>query len=180
MKNLKPLTIDSAPDAAKKGLRAAEKKYGFVPNMMATFAHAPAVLDGYIALGAAWEKSSLTAKERQLILLTASVENRCAYGAAVHATVLKSLGVDGKTIKAVRTKSPLRDEKLNSLVALTRELVTERGFVPERIKEHFIETGYDESSLMEVLAGIALMTMTNYLDHLNPVPIDPAFQAGLN
>ena len=24
------------------------------------------------------------------------------------------------------------------------------------------------------------MTMTNYLDHLNPVSIDPAFQAGLN
>jgi alkylhydroperoxidase family enzyme len=90
------------------------------------------------------------------------------------------LGVDGKAIKAVRTKSPLSDEKLNSLVALTRELVTERGFVAERIKEQFIENGYDENALMEVLAGIALMTMTNYLDHLNPVAIDPAFQAALN
>lgn len=180
MKNLKPLTIDSAPDAAKKGMKAAQKKYGFIPNMMATFAHAPALLDGYLALGAAWEKSSLTAEERQLILLTASVENKCSYGVAVHSTVLKSLGVDGEIIKAVRNKSSLRDEKLNSLVGLARELVTERGFVPERTKEHFIETGYDENALMEVLAGIALMTMTNYLDHLNPVSIDPAFQAGLN
>ncbi len=158
-------------------MRAARDKYGFVPNIMAIFAHAPALLDGYLALGAAWEKSSLTATERQLILLTASVENKCSYGAAVHATVLKSLGVDGKTIKALKTKSPLRDGKLDALAALTRDLVTGRGFVAERTKEHFIEVGYDENALMEVLAGIALMTMTNYWDHLSPVSIDPAFQA---
>lgn len=180
MKDLKPLTIDSAPVAARNGMTAAQKKYGFIPNMMATFAHAPALLDGYLALGAAWEKSSLTVEERQLILLTASVENKCSYGVAVHATVLKSLSFDAKAIMAVRTQSSLRDEKLNSLVALTRDLVTERGVVAERVKEHFIENGYDEVALMEVLAGIALMTMTNYLDHLNPVSIDPAFQAGLN
>jgi uncharacterized peroxidase-related enzyme len=177
MKNLKPLTIDCAPDAARKALKAAEKKYGFVPNMMATFAHAPALLNGYLELGAAWEEASLTAKERQLVLLTASVENKCSYGIATHATVLKSLSVDGETIKAVRAKLPLRDENQNALVAVTRELVSQRGFVTESIKERFFSSGYNEVSLMEVLVGIALMTMTNYWDHLSPVSIDPAFQA---
>jgi uncharacterized peroxidase-related enzyme len=177
MKTLKPLTIDSAPDAAKKGLKAAEKKYGFIPNMMATFSHAPALLNGYLALGSAWEEASLTTKERQLVLLTASVENKCSYGVATHATVLKSLRADAETIKAVRAKLPLCDEKQNALVAVTRELVTERGFVTKNTKERFISAGYNEVTLMEVLVGIALMTMTNYWDHLSPVSIDAAFQA---
>jgi hypothetical protein len=31
--------------------------------------------------------------------------------------------------------------------------------------------------MMEVLVGVALKTISNYLDHLNPTPIDAAFQA---
>lgn len=30
---------------------------------------------------------------------------------------------------------------------------------------------------MEVLVGVALNTMSNYLDHLNPISIDPVFRA---
>ena len=30
---------------------------------------------------------------------------------------------------------------------------------------------------MEILAGVALKTISNYLDHLNPISIDPAFEA---
>ena len=61
---------------------------------MATFANSPSVLDGYLALDTAWGRSSLTATERQIILLTASVENRCLYGTAAHATVLKAMKLD--------------------------------------------------------------------------------------
>lgn len=177
MKNLKPLTIQSASSAAREGLKSVQARLGFVPNMMAIFAHAPVLLNGYLALYAAWEKASLTAKERQLVLLTASVENKCSYGAAVHATAFKSVRGDAETVRAVRSKAPLRDEKQDALVAVIKELVTERGFVAENTKERFISSGYDEVALMEVLVGIALMTMTNYWDHLNPVCIDPAFQA---
>ena len=30
---------------------------------------------------------------------------------------------------------------------------------------------------MDILAGVALKTISNYLDHLSPISIDPAFQA---
>ena len=55
--------------------------------------------------------------------------------------------------------------------------VSERGFVSEDAKKHFFEAGYDEVALMEILAGVALKTISNYLDHLSPISIDPAFQA---
>src|ERR1700736_4782437 len=63
--------------------------FGFVSNLMAIFANNPAVLQGCLALDAAFEKGSFTPRERQLVLLAASVENNCNYRTAAHSTVLK-------------------------------------------------------------------------------------------
>jgi len=180
MKCLEPQTVESAPAGSKEGMKALRKKFGFVSNLMATFANSPSVLDGYLALDTAWEHSSLTATERQIILLTASVENKCLYCTAADATVLKAMKLDVAIVKAIRSRKSLPDERQDALVALTRELVRERGFVAESVKERFFKAGYNEATLMEVLVGVALNTMSNYLDHLNPISIDPVFRAEAN
>ena len=43
-------TADSAPDAAQANLKAAEKKMGFLPNIFAKMAEAPALLEAYRTL----------------------------------------------------------------------------------------------------------------------------------
>ena len=179
MKTLKPQTIQAAPDGSREGLRSIQKRFGFVPNLMGTLANSPAVLNGYLALDAAWESSSLTREERQIVLLTASVENKCRYCVAAHVTGLKAMGLDAGAIGAICNRSLLTEPKQNALVAITRELVSQRGFVSQACKKAFFETGYDVIALMEVLAGVGLKTMSNYLDHLSPISIDPAFQAGM-
>lgn len=178
MKHLNPLTVETAPEGSKETLRNIQNGYGFIPNLMGTFAHSPAVLNGYLGLDAAWEKSSLSPKERQLILLAASVTNNCNYCKAAHSTILKSMmKVDAATVTAVREKKPLADSKLDVLVRLTRELVGERGYVSENTKDQFLRQGYTEAQMMEVVVGVALKTISNYIDHLNPVAIDPGFKA---
>jgi AhpD family alkylhydroperoxidase len=145
---------------------------------MATFANAPAVLNGYMAMDAAWEaQSTLTAKERQLILLATSVENHCNYCKAAHSTALKGMmKVDAALVNAVREKKSLSDAKLNTLIKFTKELVTERGYVSETTKIEFLKAGYTEVQMMEVIVGVGLKTVSNYIDHINPVEIDPAFK----
>lgn len=176
MNTLKPLTIETAPEGSQETLQAIQKGFGFIPNLMATFANSPAVLNGYMGLDAAWSKSSLTPKEQQLILLTTSVENNCRYCTAAHSTILKNMmKVDAEIVKAVRSKGQIQDLKLNALVQFTREVVSERGYASENAKANFIKAGYNEVSMMEVLVGIALKTISNYLDHLNPTPIEAAF-----
>jgi uncharacterized peroxidase-related enzyme len=178
MKHLEPLSIETAPEGSKETLRSIQKGYGFIPNLMATFAHSPAVLNGYMAMDAAWEKSTLSAKERQLILLTTSVVNQCAYCKSAHSTILKSMmKVDASIVSAIREGKPLADAKLNALVTLTRELVSERGYASEEAKADFLNRGYSEVQLMEVVIGIALKTVSNYIDHINPVAIDEGFKA---
>lgn len=174
---LKPQTIESAPEGSKATLENIKKGFGFIPNLMATFANSPAVLNGYMGLDAAWEKSSLTPKERHIILLTTSVANKCPYCIAAHSTILKGMmKVDPSIVKAIRSGEALNDHKLNALVQFTKEVVVERGYVSERTKANFIEAGYQASTMMEVLVGVALKTISNYLDHLNPTTIDDAFK----
>lgn len=84
-----PLTIANAPEDSKPVLENIQKSFGFIPNLMAIFANNPTVLEGYLALDAFYEKGSFTPRERQLILLAASVENHCNYCAAAHSTVAK-------------------------------------------------------------------------------------------
>jgi alkylhydroperoxidase family enzyme len=61
-----------------------QKSLGFIPNLMAIFPNKALVLEGYLALGALFEKGSFTPSERQIILLAGSVVNNCNYCAAAH------------------------------------------------------------------------------------------------
>jgi uncharacterized peroxidase-related enzyme len=176
MATLRPQTIESAPQGSKATLQAIQKRNGFIPNLMATFASSPALLNGYVGLDTAWEKSSFDAQERQLIFLAASVENRCRYCVATHATALKGLKVNRQCIQAVRNRGSLGNQRLDALVTLTRELVLERGFVAPKTRRRFVAAGFNEVALMEVLIGVALKVMSNYLDNLAPIAIDAAFR----
>ena len=169
-------TVESAPQGSKAILQAIQKRNGFIPNLMATFASSPALLNGYVGLDTAWQKSSFSALERQLILLAASVENRCGYCIATHATALEDLKVNRQCILAVRNRGSLGNQRLDALVTLTRELVLERGFVAPNTRRRFVAAGFTEVALMEVLIGVALKVMSNYLDNLAPIAIDAAFR----
>lgn len=173
-----PLTIADAPAGSKPVLEKIKIFNGRIPNLMATFANNPAVLQGYVALDRAFEEGSFRPKERQLILLAASVENNCNYCTAAHATVLKGvLRTTNEIVSAVRNNTLVPDAKLNALVTLVKELVRERGYAKTETIQNFIAAGYKKEQVMELLLGIALKTMSNYLDHISPTPIDKEFAA---
>ena len=171
-----PQTIATAPDTSKPILEQIQKSYGFIPNLMAIFANSPTVLQGYLALDAIWEKGSFPPRERQLILLAASVESD--YCAAAHSVIAKgALHAPAEVVTAIRNNTPVPDAKLNALIALVKEIVRERGYASEETIQRFIAAGYRKEQVMELLIGIALKTISNYLDHISSAPIDQAFAA---
>ncbi|HEY4047131.1 MAG TPA: carboxymuconolactone decarboxylase family protein [Acidobacteriaceae bacterium] len=173
-----PLTIATAPEGSKPILENIQKSLGFIPNLMAIFANNPTVLRGYLALERAYENGSFTPRERQIILLATSVENHCSYCASAHSTIAKAfLHTPAEVIAAVVYNTPVPDAKLNSLVTLVKEIVRERGHAKDETIQNFIAAGYRKEQVMELLIGIALKTISNYLDHISPAPIDQAFAA---
>lgn len=169
---------DQVPAGSRPILEKVKKAFGFIPNLFAAFSNSPILLEGYWGLDAVYSRGTLSAAERQLVLLTASVVNECAYCVAAHSTVLKGmLKVPATVIAAVRAGEPVADAKLNALVHLTRELVQGRGHVASATIQTFLSAGYRTEQIGEVLIGIALKTLSNYTHHLSPVTIDAAFQA---
>jgi len=173
-----PLAIENAPEASKPILEKVRIANGFIPNLMAVFANNPAVLKGYVALDSAFEGGSFRPRERQLILLAASVENKCHYCTAAHATILKNvLRTPAEIVSAARNNTTVPDGRLNALIALVKELVREGGYARAETIQDFIAAGYKKEQVMELLLGIALKTISNYLDHLSPAPLDQEFAA---
>jgi uncharacterized peroxidase-related enzyme len=173
-----PLTIATAPEASRPALEKIRESLGYIPNLMAIFANNPTVLQGYLALDAVFEKGSFTPRERQIILLAASVENHCNYCVAAHSTLAKgALHTPAEVVAAVRDGTPVPDAKLNALVTLVKELVRERGYAKDKTIQKFLAAGYKKEQVMELLLGIALKTISNCLDHISPTPLDPAFVA---
>jgi uncharacterized peroxidase-related enzyme len=176
-----PLQMADAPERSKQILKSYEKSSGFIPNLIAKLANNPTVLQGYLALEDVYSKGSFTPSERQIILLATSVENKCNYCTTVHSTIAMSFLYTSSTIvAAVLNGTPVPDAKLDSLVTLVREIVRERGHVKDKTIQDFIASGYQREQVMELLLGIALKTISNYLDHISPTPVDEAFASGHN
>jgi hypothetical protein len=97
----------------------------------------------------------------------------CNYCAATHSQIAKTLlRTLAEVIAAVRNNTPVPDAKLNALVGLVRELVRERGYAKENTIQRFLAAGYTKEQVRELLLGIALKTISNYLDHISPAPLD--------
>ncbi len=169
-------TIDNAPEASRPLLQGVEKALGFVPNLYATFAESPAVLEGILALDAALDKGTLSNVERQLVKIAVSTENGCTYCVAAHSTLAGMLKARPDVVAAVRTGAAVPDAKVDALITFTRAVVREKGFVPEDAMADFLAAGYTKAQLIEVVGQVGLKTLHNYVHALTQAPLDAAFE----
>ena len=171
-------TRETAPAGAVGAIDAAREAYGFVPNLIASLANAPAAAVAYMAVADAFDGSSLSAQEQQLVLLTTSFQNRCHYCMAAHSVVGDMVGLPDHVLQAVRDGQEISgDARLEALRAFTASVVENRGWVPEQEVDAFLDAGFDARSVLEVLTGVTLKTLSNYMNHLAATPVDPQFEA---
>lgn len=168
---------DNAPEESKPLLSAAKDSFGFIPNLLGEFAEAPAVLEGYLKLDEIVQKTSFSAKEQQLAILAASIENECHYCSAIHSTILKNqLNVDEEIVDAVRNGDTVPHEKFNALVSYVRNVVGNRGNISDSDIEAFLDAGFTKQNVLEVNLIVALKTISNYTNHIADTPLDEPFQ----
>ena len=84
-----PLLTQQAPSKSREILEQARRHFGFVPNLLASMAHSPVALSVYFYANVGFEFGTLTLAERQIVLLTASKENKCAYCSASHSALAR-------------------------------------------------------------------------------------------
>ena len=168
---------ETAPEGSKPILAATLKKFGFVPNLIRVMAEAPAAGEAYMAVMDIFESSSLSDAEKQTILLSVSFVNECEYCMAAHSMVAGMKNVQAGIIEALWSGMTLPDPKLDALAALTRSIVETRGWPTEAAKEAFFAAGYGTSEYLEVIVGVTVKTLSNYVNHAADTPLDTAFEA---
>lgn len=171
-------TIQSAPAAAKPLLEAAKAKLGFIPNLYGNLAEAPAALQAYLDLSGHFDKTSFTPVERQVVLIAISTENNCEFCVAAHSLIARKIvRVPDAVIDALRQLKPLPDARLNTLALFTRAVVRDRGFVAQDVLAAFLKAGFTQSQVIEVVLGVAMKTLSNYVNHLTGTKTNPEFAA---
>ena len=170
-------TKDTAPADSLPFLEAAEKKFGFIPNLIGELAESPATVEAYLTLGGIYGKSSFTPAEQQVVLLTANYENECHYCMAAHSAGAKMAKLSDVAIDALRAGTPIPDTKLEALRVFARKVVTQRGWVDPSDVTAFLNAGYSKANVLEVVTGVALKTISNYVNHIAETPLDDKFAA---
>ncbi len=170
-------TPESAPASSKPILEGAQKSLGFVPNLYGVLAESPALLEAYTKVGGLFDGlRSFNATERQIVLLSTSFENGCHYCMAAHSTIAGMQKVPEAIVQALRSGEPIADARLEALRTFTRTVVRERGWVAPAVVQTFLDAGFTRGQLLEVILGVGMKTLSNYVNHVASIPLDDAFQ----
>jgi alkylhydroperoxidase family enzyme len=165
-------TIETAPDGSKAALQALRQALGLIPNLAATMASSPPLVNSFVAAFGQFAGGGFSGGERQILLLSNAVANSSAWAVAFHSTMALKEGVDPDDVKAVRNRALPRDPGLAALSALTRALIEKRGHLdPPEID------AVDPGRLLEVITGVAISTMANYTGTIASPALEEAFRA---
>ena len=167
-------TVETAPES-KVLIEQAQQAFGFLPNLLATMADAPSLLEGYMTLSAIFDKADLSPTERQTVLMVNNRLNGCTYCMSAHTGISKAQGVPDDIIAALRDGSELSDPKLEALRVFAVKINESRGWPSDDDIDALLAAGYSNRTVLEVILGTALKVMSNYTNHIASTPLDQPF-----
>ena len=167
-----PSSIDAAPAAAQPLLEAVKKQIGSAPNLFRITATSPAALEGYLSLNGALAKGALDAATRERIALAVAQVNGCRYCLAAHTYLGKNVAKLGDAEIAANRNGHSSDPKADAAVAFARKVTLDRGAVSDADFAQVRASGYSDAEIVEIVAHVALNTLTNYLNEVLQTEVD--------
>ena len=166
-----PIDIASASPKVRAILDAVKADIGMVPNLFKTLAQSPTTLDTYLGVSSTLASGRLTPAQCEIVALAVGQANHCAYCLSAHSMIAKGAGLNETAIEAARRGSG-EAPKDAALARFAQLLTTERGVVSDAELSAFKQAGFDDGQALEVIAHVALNTLTNYVNHVAGTEID--------
>jgi uncharacterized peroxidase-related enzyme len=175
---INPVDRDTTKEPLQQRFDAIQKQLGIVPNMMRTMAHAPAVLDAYLAFGAALRKGLLPAKLQEQIALAVAEANACDYCLSAHSVLGRGAGLSDDDVAASRD-GRASDPRAATALQFARAILDRRGAVTEQEIGRVRAAGFGDGEIAEIIAHVGLNVFTNYFNRAVHTDIDfPVVTAG--
>ncbi len=172
-----PLTADTAPAASKQMLAASAKQLGFVASPIAKAAASPPLLKHLLGGFPAFDQSSLSHVEREVLAMTVAYEVGCHYCMAMHSALGAGAADVSPHVGALREGRSLADPKLEALRAFTREVVRTHAHVSHETWERFANAGYTEPNALDVILGVGVYILSTYTNIATRSELDAPFAA---
>ena len=167
-----PATIAAAPAAAQPLLEAVRKQVGSAPNLFRITATSPAALEGYLSMSGALGKGVLNAATRERIALAVADINGCDYCLAAHTYLGKNVAKLSDAEIAANRSGRSGDAKANAAVAFAAKVTKNRGAVTDADFAEVRGAGYSDAEIVEIVAHVALNTLTNYINEVFKTEVD--------
>jgi len=171
MNTLKPLSLEEANENSQTIFNTVKSKIGMLPNLYATMGVSDKLLGGFLSFTETLKSGELSGKEYEAVALSTSQANGCAYCLSPHTAIGKMNGFSEEETLELR-ENTIADTKLNALVSLASEFVNRKGHPTTETIDGFFEAGYNKSAFAEVIAIVALTTITNTVYHNGGFEID--------
>ncbi len=155
------------PVPSQELLATLQRRQGRVPNMLLVLGHSPAALAGYLQLAEQLAGGGLNAAERERVALAVSQANACDYCLRAHTWPAGRQGLSSEEQALARQAG-----EGDALAQFARALVEGRGRVEDEVFAQARRVGLDEARMVEVVAQVACMTLSNYLNNLAQTEID--------
>src|SRR3984893_497533 len=173
-------TIESAPEQSKPALQSLKAAFGMIPNIAGAMATSPVLINSLVGLFQRVHGGSFTEAQIQTLLLTNAVTNACSWAVAFHTALALKEGLHSADVEAIRDGRAPEDRKHAALSTLTKTLIEKRGHLDDRDVGRFLEAGFNQAQVLEVLAVLAASTITNYVGNITKPPVEAPFQAHLS
>lgn len=170
MSNFKPLKREEVNEANQAIFDNLEKAVGFVPNLYATYAHSNNALANYLNFANA--KTSLNAKQKEVVNLAVSQVNNCEYCLAAHTAIGKMNGFTDEQILELRSGKASFDSKLDALAKFAKNVTENRGATDEEVVNNFLNNGWTKENLIDAIVLVGDKTISNYVHSTTKVPVD--------
>ncbi|MGW5658540.1 carboxymuconolactone decarboxylase family protein [Streptomyces sp. NPDC003758] len=171
MSRLNVLSPDDVPDGTKRILDNVGAQLGFVPNMFATLASNPTVLEAVTTLQSTLGRV-LDAKTRHTIALAVSQANGCDYCLAIHTYVSSELGgMSSDDIDLARAGSSI-DPKRAAVARFAQQVVASRGQVSDADLAAVRGAGYTDPQILAIVTVAVQVLLTNFINNVNQTDIN--------
>ena len=171
MTYIAPLDPASANAQTAATLQAVKASIGMVPNLYATLAKAPAALNVLLQANAALATGQLSAKEREIVALATSQANGCQYCLSAHTLLGKKAGLSLAETHQVRA-GKAADPRHAAIARFTKSLIEAHGHIEPKQLDEFKAAGLSEGDMLEVVANVAVTTLTNFTNNVARPKID--------
>ena len=167
-----PDSIETSPAASQDLLNAVKQQLGSAPNLFRIVANSPAALEGYLGLNGALGKGTLDAATRERIALAVAEVNGCDYCLAAHTYLGTNVAKLTSAEITMNRRGESSDAKADAAVGFAVRVTNTRGHVSQADFDAVRAAGYSDAEIIEIIAHVALNTLTNYINSALDTEID--------